>query len=177
MIVYILLIQIAIIALVLGALVKFIRKKTSKKESYNALYDSVAAPLQGVNFQISPKPIIWPESMYTFPQTGSVKGSSWNTLSKSLKTSGVKSLNTSYLAFAEQRNNICSSYDGAIAPRAPQDCPNSSFSYMTDLSKYIPGAKWGGCIQLGNIDYPYCYSDDKGKYHVWQGKLKASPLN
>ena len=55
---------------------------------------------------------------------------------------------------------------------APNNCPDSSFSYTDDLSRFVPGMKGPGCAQLKTIEYPYCYSAGKGKFKSNYYKFK-----
>jgi len=64
----------------------------------------------------------------------------------------------------------CASYNTDTPPRKQQDCPDTSFSYVSDMSQYIPGAKGGGCIQLGIDAQNWCWTTD-GNYDVWWDKV------
>ena len=51
-----------------------------------------------------------------------------------------------------------------VYPQSEQDCPDSSFTFTTDMSKLIKGAAAiSGCAQLVN-NTAYCYSNEEGKY-------------
>ena len=66
--------------------------------------------------------------------------------------------------------SMCQEYNTHTGkPKQQQDCPDSSFTFVSDMSVHVPGAKWSGCIQLG--DYPYAYSDLEGKYHPHWAKI------
>lgn len=76
----------------------------------------------------------------------------------------------------------CSKYDVTISPEKEEiypidpacsalgaqanqgcQCPDSSFTFVDDLSRFVPGAPAvPSCIQLKDI--PYCYSLPNGKY-------------
>jgi hypothetical protein len=113
------------------------------------------------------------ENYSTLYVDGVVPNSPWmNVLSNFQLNDGLGD-NTYLLDFPQQRKNECAYYNGPYAPRTPQDCPNSSFDFITDMSKYIPGSKHAGCIQLGTTSIPYCYSDAQGKYKVWNKRLQA----
>ena len=48
-------------------------------------------------------------------------------------------------------------------------CPDSTFTYTTNLSRVIPGAPpIPSCVQLK--DEPFCYSTPDGKFQPWEAK-------
>lgn len=54
-------------------------------------------------------------------------------------------------------------------------CPDSTFTYTTDLSRVIPGApRVPSCVQLK--DEPYCYSMPDGKFQPWKQKAMQVSL-
>ena len=119
------------------------------------------------------------QDQYQLPQTGFEDGKGWQEISQSMIISPpsppslkAPSLNRWY-DWQANMQSICSSYDAPIAPRTPQDCPDTSFSYVTDLSKFVKDVPkgQGGCIQLGRDSQNFCYSDKRGKYHVWWEKV------
>ena len=65
----------------------------------------------------------------------------------------------------------CSTYNNkdGLSPTQPQDCPDSSFTYVDDMSYFVPSirdnptSKYPGCIQL-KINSNYCYSNPYGEY-------------
>ena len=93
-------------------------------------------------------------------------------VARPLEQSGVNRLDWRTNAIA-----TCSRNNAEIPrpPRSTQDCPDSSFAYVNDLSYYV-GAKNSpsipGCIQLNNLDDPFCYNDAEGKYKPWMLKNK-----
>lgn len=114
---------------------------------------------------------IEPTQQYALPQEGA-KGR-FAEVSK-LLTATTKSNIVNPLDWKGQAEATCSSYNGSIAPRTPQDCPDSSFSFVTDLSRIVPGQHHAGCIQLGASSSPYCYSKPDGTYEPWWQKLTNS---
>jgi hypothetical protein len=52
----------------------------------------------------------------------------------------------------------------SVLPTSDRDCPDSSFTFVSDLSRFVPGQTGSGCIQLKSIEYPFCYSDSNGNY-------------
>jgi hypothetical protein len=79
---------------------------------------------------------------------------------------------------AEKYNKQCSAYNVALDPSKLENypfnfssdnflpsgqCPDSTFTFTTDLSRVIPGAKpVPSCVQLK--DEPFCYSTPDGKF-------------
>ncbi len=65
----------------------------------------------------------------------------------------------------------CSQYDKPYAPTEPQDCPDSSFTYVDRIGDFVPQSllknksdlNYPGCIQL-KVNSNYCYSTPFGKY-------------
>ena len=74
----------------------------------------------------------------------------------------------------ENAKNKCKTYNNGLIPKNLQSCPDSSFDFVTDLTRYIKGANYGGCIQLKDNNYPNCWSDDKGNYSPWFQKLELN---
>jgi hypothetical protein len=79
--------------------------------------------------------------------------------------------------------SICKTYDrkpvktiiGGEIPYIPTrsgDCPDSSFTFVNNLGKWVPGAKGSGCIQLKTISYPFCYNSSPGKFTPNYYKMK-----
>ena len=64
---------------------------------------------------------------------------------------------------------ICSNYDNKSngIPSEPQDCPDSSFTYVDNIGQFVPGSdnnlNYPGCIQLKEGSN-YCYSNEFGDY-------------
>lgn len=111
---------------------------------------------------------------YMLPQVGFVEGSDWQKMTHSMFLNDSKPYLVPWYDWRGQMQAQCSANNAPIAPRTQQDCPDSSYSYVTDLGKFIPGAVGGGCIQLGQDAQNYCYSDQKGQYHVWWDKVNAT---
>jgi len=65
----------------------------------------------------------------------------------------------------------CSQYDKDNAPEEPQDCPDSSFTYVDNIGLFVPqdtlknknDLNYPGCIQLKE-NSNYCYSTPFGNY-------------
>lgn len=62
----------------------------------------------------------------------------------------------------------CSMYDKSYAPKEPQDCPDSSFTYVDNMGVFVHDDKYTnynypGCIQLKESTN-YCYSTPFGNY-------------
>lgn len=119
------------------------------------------------------KPQTLKENFETLYVAGVEPHSPWMNVLSNFQTNDNERNNTYLLDFPQQRHNECSYYDGPYAPRTPQDCPNSSFDFVTDMSKYVTGENHAGCMQLGPTSIPYCYSDAKGKYQPWKLRLQA----
>jgi hypothetical protein len=100
-------------------------------------------------------------------------------VSSNLTKNNTLAFNVKYPDVFTQKKAECSSYDefnAGLPPRNIQSCPNTSFSYVTDLNRYIPGAYHGGCIQLDRLSDGFCFSGEDGKYKPWWDKiLKTSP--
>ena len=113
---------------------------------------------------------------YLLPQKGFVEGSDWQKISHSMFLNDEKPYLVPWYDWRGQMKAQCSFNNAPIAPRTPQDCPDSSYTYVTDMSKFIPGAKpgIGGCIQLGEGSQNFCYSDPEGKYHPWWDKINVT---
>jgi hypothetical protein len=59
----------------------------------------------------------------------------------------------------------CESYNRSSPPLMVQDCPDSSFTFVSDLRAFVPNAEpIPGCIQLK--DSPFCFSTSTGKYEA-----------
>jgi len=115
-----------------------------------------------------------PVRQHMFPQTDVVPGSKWGQVSAGLYEDAPLMLAGRYLSFPNQAINICSSHDALVAPRAQQDCPDSSFDFVTNVAPYVKGQTGGSCIQLGIQNYPFCYSDAAGKYHPNWTKIRVT---
>jgi len=111
---------------------------------------------------------------YLLPQTGMVDNSRWQQVSQSYVMDPSKPFNIPWYDWPAQKRSQCRAYNTDIAPRSPQDCPDTTFTYVTDMSKFVPGVKGGGCIQLGIDSDAFCHSDEKGKYHPWWAKIQVS---
>jgi hypothetical protein len=75
----------------------------------------------------------------------------------------------------ENAKKVCSYYDSELPPRTDKDCPDSSFSYVHDLSGIVAGApSTPACIQLGYSSEPFCYSTPSGAYVPWFDKLEVT---
>jgi hypothetical protein len=123
---------------------------------------------------IVPTNTIVPVRQHMFPQQDVLPASKWGQVSANMYKQAPAMLAGRYLSFPNQDVNICSSHDGFVAPRAQQDCPDSSFDFVTDVSPFVAGQQGSSCIQLGIQDYPFCYSDPRGKYHPNWTKIKVS---
>lgn len=144
------------------------------KESFNTLparFNAVTSILGQPSLPIAVQ--YAPSSTHLLPQQGLVVGSPFDIVSNRLKYPTISN-NNMILDWRAQDESICSGYNAVIGPRSQQDCPDSSFSYTTDLSRFIPGANHGGCIQLGYSSQPFCYSTPSGNYKPWWEKLEAS---
>ena len=64
---------------------------------------------------------------------------------------------------------FCSKYNNKTngIPNEPQDCPDSSFTYVDNIGQFVPGTgknlNFPGCIQLKEGSN-YCYSNEFGNY-------------
>lgn len=132
------------------------------------------APVVNVKVQSATTPEPQNQHKYLLPQTGVVQGSSWQKVSHSMQLDPSKPYNIPWYDWPAKMKSQCRGYNAPVAPRSPQDCPDTSFTYVTDMSKFIPGAKGGGCIQLGIDSDAFCYSDDQGQYHPWWSKIQVS---
>lgn len=114
---------------------------------------------------------------HLLPQTLS-PSSPFGLVSSNLTTDTL-AFNVKYPDVINQKRAECSSYNdfnAGLPPRNIQSCPNTSFSYVTDLNRYIPGEYHGGCIQLDRQSDGFCYSGADGKYKPWWDKiLNTSP--
>jgi hypothetical protein len=65
----------------------------------------------------------------------------------------------------------CSQYDKPYTPTEPQECPDSSFTFVDNIGKFVPQSlikhksdlNYPGCIQLKE-NSNYCYSTPFGNY-------------
>ena len=129
--------------------------------------EGYAAPLRTVLPQVDYVP--------TPPNQG------WETVTQSIRQSppqppSVDAPNlTRWYDWRGNKQATCASYNSPYPPRSPQDCPDSSFSYVTAMSKYIPHAVGGGCIQLGHDAQNWCWTDEasQGQYDVWWDKVST----
>ena len=91
-------------------------------------------------------------------------------VARPLEQSGVNRLD-----WRTNARKTCSRHDALRPPRSPQDCPDSSFAFVNNLSYYVGpenSPSIPGCIQLNNLDAPFCYNDARGKYKPWMLKNK-----
>ena len=114
-----------------------------------------------------------PDTYNVLPQQGLIPDTPWQQVSSHM-TNPTRSFNNNFLDWRSIASSTCASHNGSIAPRSQQDCPDSSFTYVTDMGRLVAGAKGPGCIQLGISSQPFCYSDKQGNYHPWWDKLKVS---
>ena len=114
------------------------------------------------------------QHQYVLPQTGVVQGSTWQKVSHSIQMDPSKPYNIPWYDWPARMKSQCRGYDAPVAPRSPQDCPDTSFTYVTDMSKFVDGVKGGGCIQLGIDSDAFCYSNEEGKYQPWWSKVQVS---
>ena len=91
-------------------------------------------------------------------------------VARPMEQSGVNRLD-----WRTNARKTCSRHDALRPPRSPQDCPDSSFAFVNNLSYYVGpenSPSIPGCIQLNNLDDPFCYNDAGGKYKPWMLKNK-----
>ena len=121
------------------------------------------------------KAVFSPRSAYVLPQDQqTIRGSPWDTVSKALRNPTVMFNNNTALEWRKNKMDTCSAYNTPIAPRSQQDCPDSSFAFMTDMSRFIPGAKYAGCMQTGASSDPWCYSKPNGTYVPWWERIATN---
>lgn len=114
-----------------------------------------------------------PTSLYVLPQININSNTPWGQVTTHM-VNPTRTINNRYLDWKSIAQSTCSTYSGSIAPRSQQDCPDSSFTFVTDMGRLVGGASGPGCIQLGTSSQPHCYSDSQGNYQPWWAKINAS---
>lgn len=73
---------------------------------------------------------------------------------------------------------LCSSYNQDQGPRQQQDCPDSSFTYVNDLTRVTGRLEhhFASCVQAKRGNNPWCYSLPDGTYVPnWDMYVAVSP--
>ena len=163
-------IALGVILVIVGLVLKKQEESFGYTEDQLLKYQSVlGAPSPSV------PAVFVPTSTHLLPQQGFEPGSRWANVTQALKYPTLNTTNF-HLDWKSEARSTCSAYNTPIAPRSQQDCPDSSFAYVTDMSRFIPGAKHSGCIQTGNSSSPWCYSQPNGKYEPsWERIAANSP--
>lgn len=162
------------LAAVLVVLLSVLLMKAESEETYGYTEDQLMKYTTVLGAPYPSVPAVFaPSSAYMLPQQGMIPGSPWATVSKSLKYPTVSFANNN-LDWRQLASSTCASYNTPIAPRSQQDCPDSSFAFMTDMSRFIPGAKYAGCIQTGHSSEPWCHSKPDGTYEPWWERIAAN---
>lgn len=119
------------------------------------------------------------QTTYALPQIGFVPDSPWAKFSQGMRLNPPPppsiyspGLNPWY-NWQANMSSQCSANDAPFAPRTQQDCPDSSYTYVTDMSQFVPNVQGGGCIQLGIGSQNFCYSNEQGKYQPWWEKINV----
>ena len=72
--------------------------------------------------------------------------------------------------WVNQSKNLCSAYNTIQAPSDEMSCPDSSFTFVDNLGRFVPGVNHPGCIQLTRQGVN-CYSHADGTYSPWWQKV------
>lgn len=76
--------------------------------------------------------------------------------------------------YMREAKEICSSYNKGMIPSKQEDCPDTSFTLVApSLTNVYIGKAHPSCMQLQTMSYPNCYSNEKGEYEPWFGRINA----